>query len=179
MNPCALLVVDTHEKKPRAKIRRRNFKKQKTRKTQKRTTKTHTRLSCCCCGEEEGGIIKTNHVLCRLFLYIPPRVGDRWKRGWIVLVLPRRRFDGLIQLLEFAERRLTGLTRSSEIRLARRRHLKIIIIPNALCYLARLKEKEKTTTGGITFSFGLDGRRAECVAAAALDHVSRTWDERK
>ncbi len=30
-------------------------------------------------------------------------------------------------------------------------------------------------TDAHTFSFGLDGRRAECVVAAALDHVSRTW----
>ena len=81
-----------------------------------------------------------------------------------MIVLPRRRLDGLIQLLEFAERRLTGLTRTREIRLTSCRHCQ-----NSVQFLDKIKYEFQLW---ITFSFRLDDRRAECVVA--LDHVSRT-----
>jgi hypothetical protein len=135
MKPCALAGVGhvRTKKKPRAKMGRQKMSKNKNKRgkhTKTNNKNTHTSFSCCCCGWEEAGkIIK---ITCSFLCLEHPtplvkwvgciKGGSRDREEEVWIILPRRRFDGLIQLLEFAERRLTGLTRPSEIRLARRRH---------------------------------------------------------
>ncbi len=62
------LVVDTHEKKPRAKLveKIQKIKNKHGKHTKTNNKNTHTSFSCCCCGGGEGRKIKSR----ALFLFL-------------------------------------------------------------------------------------------------------------
>ena len=184
-----LLVVFTHVFKSRSRVQKfvnnkiKNNKSKKKRQTTK--TNTHTNVfscccCCCCCGGKITCLVLFSHTSYHPFVFLKGskeykgREGEGEEVFWLFYLVD--------DLMDWSS--CWNLLNADWPGWPDREKFdwRVVVTKKSQNQIEWSWWMDGWMDGWMrknTFSFGLDGRRTECVVATALDHVSRTWKQGK